>query len=147
MNVSYLQLSILQYLNHMKMIDLPQVLVDRTQHPPFSHPTPLFSSIYTYQSTDAIRKRHLYIHISRLMQSENGILLLFYIFLSHGNGGKKWKKGVGCKKGGCCVLSTSTCGQVTIFLGLSSFSALSQFHHLILSLYVFVVCFINEINC
>jgi hypothetical protein len=46
-------------------------------------------SIYTYQSTDAIRKRHLYIHISRLMQSENGILLLFYIFLSHGNGGKK----------------------------------------------------------
>jgi hypothetical protein len=36
-----------------------------------------------------IRKRHLYIHISRLMQSENGILLLFYIFLSHGN-----KKGV-----------------------------------------------------
>ena len=92
MNVSYLQLSILQYLNHMKMIDLPQVLVDRTQHPPFSHPTPLFSSIYTYQSTDAIRKRHLYIHISRLMQSENGILLLFYIFLSHGNGKKKKKK-------------------------------------------------------
>ena len=30
--------------------------------------------VYTYQSTDA-----------RLMQSENGILLLFYIFLSHGN--------------------------------------------------------------
>jgi hypothetical protein len=27
----------------------------------------------------------VYIHISRLMQSENGILLLFYIFLSHGN--------------------------------------------------------------
>ena len=26
------------------------------------------------------------------MQSENGILLLFYIFLSHGNGGKKKKK-------------------------------------------------------
>ena len=38
------------------------------------------------------------------MQSENSIVLLFYIFLSHGNG----KKGVGCKKGGCCVLSTST---------------------------------------
>jgi hypothetical protein len=43
----------------------------------------------TYQSTDAIRKRHLYIQISRLMQSENGILLLFYIFLSHGNEKKK----------------------------------------------------------
>ena len=39
------------------------------------------------QSTDAIRKQH--IHISRLMQSENGILLLFYIFLSHGNEKKK----------------------------------------------------------
>ena len=46
-----------------------------------------------YQSTDAIRKRHLYIHISRLMQSENGILLLFYIFLSHGNEEEKLKKG------------------------------------------------------
>jgi hypothetical protein len=34
------------------------------------------------------------------MQSENGILLLFYIFLSHRNE----KRGVGCKKGGCCVL-------------------------------------------
>jgi hypothetical protein len=46
--------------------------------------------------------RHLYMHISRLMQSENGILLLFYIFLNHRNG-KKMKKGrVGCKKGGCC---------------------------------------------
>jgi hypothetical protein len=50
------------------------------------------------------------------MQSENGILLLFYIFLSHGNGKKNikhfffGKKGVGCKKGGCCVLSPSTCG-------------------------------------
>ena len=42
------------------------------------------------------------------MQSENGILLLFYIFLSHGK--KNEKRGVGCKKGGCCVLSTSTCG-------------------------------------
>ena len=48
------------------------------------------------------------------MQSENGILLLFYIFLSHGNEKKKKKNGkrvVGCKKGGCCVLSTSTCGE------------------------------------
>jgi hypothetical protein len=27
------------------------------------------------------------------MQSENGILLLFYIFLSHGNERKKMKKG------------------------------------------------------
>jgi len=43
------------------------------------------------ESTDAIRKRHFYIHISRLMQSENGILLLFYIFLSHGNEKKKKK--------------------------------------------------------
>jgi hypothetical protein len=54
-------------------------------------------------------------HISRLMQSENGILLLFYIYLSHGNGKKKniktfFLKWVGCKKGGCCVLSPSTCG-------------------------------------
>jgi hypothetical protein len=40
------------------------------------------------------------------MQSENGILLLFYIFLSHGNEEKKWKKG------GCCVLSTSTCDML-----------------------------------
>ena len=50
--------------------------------------SPLFTpypSFFTYQSTGAIRKRHLYVHISRLMQSENGILLLFYIFLSHGN--------------------------------------------------------------
>ena len=31
----------------------------------------------------------IYIYISRLMQSENGILLLFYIFLSHGNKNKK----------------------------------------------------------
>ena len=43
------------------------------------------------------------------MQSENGILLLFYIFLSHGNGEKNEKREVGCKKEGCCVLSTSTC--------------------------------------
>jgi hypothetical protein len=50
-----------------------------------------------------IRKRHLYIHISRLMQSENGILLLFYIFLSHGNEKKNEKRAE------CCVLSTSTC--------------------------------------
>ena len=48
-------------------------------------------SLYTYQSTDVIRKRHLYIHISQLMQSENGILLLFYIFLSQGNEKKKKK--------------------------------------------------------
>ena len=61
------------------------------------------ASLYTYQSTDVIRKRHLYIHISRLMQSENGILLLFYIFLSHGNEKKNGKRG------GSCVLSTSTC--------------------------------------
>jgi hypothetical protein len=36
------------------------------------------------------------------MQSENGILLLFYIFLSHGNEKKKKKiekRGLGCKKG------------------------------------------------
>ena len=69
----------------------------------------------SYQSTDVIRKRHFYIHISRLMQSENGILLLFYIYLSHGNGKKNniktfFLKWVGCKKGGCCVLSPSTCG-------------------------------------
>jgi hypothetical protein len=54
--------------------------------------------ICVYQSTDAIRKRHLYIHISRLMQSENRILLLFYIFLSHGNGKKKKKGGGGAEK-------------------------------------------------
>ena len=40
------------------------------------------------------------------MEQENGILLLSYIFLSHGN---EKKRRVGCKKGGCCVLSTSTC--------------------------------------
>ena len=33
------------------------------------------SVLYTYQSTDAIRKWHLYIHISRLMQSENGHII------------------------------------------------------------------------
>ena len=66
---------------------------------------------YTYQSTDAIRKRHLYIHISRIIQSENGIILLFYIFLSHGNEKKKKNK---CKKGGCCVLSTSTCVGIPV---------------------------------
>ena len=58
--------------------------------------------ICVYQSTDAIRKRHLYIHISRLMQSKNGILLLFCIFLSHGSE-RKWKekkRGVGCLNGG-----------------------------------------------
>jgi hypothetical protein len=81
------------------------------------------ASLYTYhQSTDAIRKRHLYIHISRLMQWENGILLLFYIFLSHGNEKKlkkikkNEKRGVGCKKGECCVLSTSTCESFASFL-------------------------------
>ena len=47
--------------------------------------TDMYIEMPLYQSTDAIRKRHLYIHISRLMQSENGILLLCYIFLSHGN--------------------------------------------------------------
>jgi hypothetical protein len=67
-------------------------------------------SIYTYQSTDAVRKRHLCIHISPLMQSENGISLLFYIFLSHENEKKKWKKGE------CCVLSTSTCAQTVNLL-------------------------------
>ena len=38
------------------------------------------------------------------MQSENGKLLLFYIFLSHGNE-RKWKekKGGRVLKGGCCV--------------------------------------------
>ena len=40
------------------------------------------------------------------MQSENGILLLFYIFLSHGNERKKNEK-----RGECCVLSTSTCDR------------------------------------
>jgi hypothetical protein len=50
----------------------------------------------TFQSTDAIRKQHLYIHISGLMQSENGILLLFYLFLSHGNEKKEEKN----EKGG-----------------------------------------------
>jgi hypothetical protein len=33
------------------------------------------------------------------MQSENGILLLFYIFLSNGNEKKNEKREVGCKKG------------------------------------------------
>jgi hypothetical protein len=38
-------------------------------------------SLYTYQ------------HISRLVQSESGILLLFYIFLSHGNRENNLKRG------------------------------------------------------
>ena len=81
-----------------------QVLVDRTQHPPFFI---LFVCIYiAYQSTDAIRKRQLYIHISRLMQSENGILLLFYIFLNHGNKKKKKRK----EKG-----DTVSCPQVPVW--------------------------------
>ena len=65
----------------------------------------MYIESYTYQSTDAIsiRKRHLFIHISRLIQSENGILLLFYIVLSHGNEKEKhyifFKRGVWCEKG------------------------------------------------
>ena len=61
--------------------------------------------VYTYQSTDAIRKRHIYIQISGLLQSENGILLLFCIFLSHGHIKKTKhythfeKREVGCEKG------------------------------------------------
>jgi hypothetical protein len=42
------------------------------------------------------------------MQSENGILLLFYIFLSHGNGGEKTKM----EKGGDAV----SCPQVPVIL-------------------------------
>ena len=43
---------------------------------------------------DAIRKRHLYIYISRLIQSENGKLLLFYIFPSvEMKGNEKKKRG------------------------------------------------------
>jgi hypothetical protein len=96
---------------HMKLLTVKvnmqfesQVLVDRTQHPPIFHfffhfhgleicKTAIMCRFLMYQSTDGIRKRHLYIHISRLMQSENSILLLFYIFLSHGNGEKKRKRG------------------------------------------------------
>ena len=49
------------------------------------------ASLYTYQSTYAIIKWHIIavLHIS--------------------NGEKIKKGGVGCKKGGCCVLSTTTC--------------------------------------
>jgi hypothetical protein len=36
------------------------------------------------------------------MQSENGILLLFYIFLSHGNEKKMKKGGYGVKRGMLC---------------------------------------------
>ena len=32
----------------------------------------------------------------------------------HGNEKKNEKRGVGCKKGGCCVLSTSTCVQLPL---------------------------------
>ena len=72
-----------QYWIHMVPLFSPgsdithQVLVDRTQHPPFLHATPFFlfflsfiymsvewcnqktASLYTYQSTYAIRKRHI----------------------------------------------------------------------------------------
>ena len=73
-------------------------------------------SIYisVYQSTDTIKKRYLYIYISRLVQSENGILLLFYIFLSHGNERKKMKKGgYGVKRG-----DAVSCPQAPVHLTL-----------------------------
>jgi hypothetical protein len=60
------------------------------------------ASLYTYQSTYAIRKRHIIavlytVHISRLMQSANVILLLFYIPISKP---WKWKKRGRVYKGG-----------------------------------------------
>jgi hypothetical protein len=85
------------------------------------------------ESTDAIRKRHFYIHISRLMQSENGILLLFYIFLSHGNENKtliylflKKKRGRVSKGGMVCpvpkhlweiqVIVNGVCLSIVVFI-------------------------------
>ena len=61
--------------------------MDRTQHPPF----------FLHKSTD---------------MSENGILLLFYIFLSYGNEEKKMIKGGGgvCVKRGDAV----SCPQVPV---------------------------------
>ena len=59
-----------------------------------------------------IRKRHLYIHVSRLMQSENGILLLFYICLSHGNEKKKKKKKKMEKGGMLCPVHKHLCGDI-----------------------------------
>jgi hypothetical protein len=54
--------------------------------------------------------------ISRLICiSENGIVLLFYIFLSHGNEKKNEKRGVGCKKG-----DAVSCPQVSV-LAMSGF--------------------------
>jgi hypothetical protein len=52
------------------------------------------ASLYTYQSTYVIRKRHIIavLHISKPWKWK-----------------KNEKRGVGCEKGGCCVLSTSTC--------------------------------------
>ena len=49
------------------------------------------------------------------MQSENGILLLFYIFLSHGNERKKMKKGgYGVKRG-----DAVSCPQAPVILSVS----------------------------
>jgi hypothetical protein len=52
------------------------------------------------------------------MQSENGILLLFYIFLSHGNE-KKWKKG-----------DAVSCPQVPVMVGCIKYICLYQIKNL-----------------
>jgi len=96
---------------------------------PFLHPTPLLKQklmfffhfhgleicktaiICRFLSTDAIRKRHIII-----------------IFLN----------GVGCKKGGCCVLSPSTCAAY-----LFNFLCLVVFF----CLFVFILCFVPVSLC
>ena len=57
-------------------------------------------SIYTYQSTDAIRKRlSLYTYQSTYAMRKRHIIAVLHISKPW-KWGKKWKRGVGCKKGG-----------------------------------------------
>ena len=83
-----------------------QVLVDRTQHPPFLHPTPLFQFFFIL----------FFFHFHGLEICKTAIICRKIIAVLHISKSWKWKKrkknekrGAGCKKGGCCVLSTSTC--------------------------------------
>ena len=86
----------------------PQVLVDRTQHPPFLHPTPLFLffSFFHFHGLEicktAIICRFLIASVDWY------VYILFYIFLSHGN--EKNKKEKKMKKGGDAVY----CPQVPV---------------------------------
>ena len=75
-------------------------------------------------------------HISRLMQSENGILVLFYIFLSHGNK-KKWKK-EGCKKG-----EAVSCSQARVKYIWIKIFLIQIFYHILKDLHFFNAIFLQ----